>query len=91
MADQTSGLVNLVFSRQTGFFKPEHPFIDKPIVITEPAVQSAWLLGMGSRLYPSNMQRVLNQRPYSIQAESISSAPKSRKRKKGSSGRVKCC
>ena len=61
MADQTSGLVNLVFSRQTGFFKPEHPFIDKPIVITEPAVQSAWLLGMGSRLYPSNMQRVLNK------------------------------
>ena len=61
MADQTSGLVNLVFSRQTGFFKPEHPFIDKPIVITEPAVQSAWLLGLGSRLYPSNMQRVLNK------------------------------
>ena len=61
MADQTSGLVNLVFPRQTGFFKPEHPFIDKPIVITEPAVQSAWVLGMGSRLYPSNMQRVLNK------------------------------
>ena len=61
MAAQTSGLVNLVFSRQTGFFKPEHPFIDKPIIITEPAVQSAWLLGLGSRLYPSNMQRVLNK------------------------------
>ena len=25
---------------QTGFFKYEHPFIDKPMVITEPAVRS---------------------------------------------------
>ena len=61
MASQTSGLVNLVFSRQTGFFKPEHPFIDKPMVITEPAVPSARALGLGSRLYPSNMQRMLNK------------------------------
>ena len=61
MAAQTSGLVNLVFSRQTVFFKPEHPFIDKPMVITEPVVQSEWLLGLGSRLYPSNMQRMLNK------------------------------
>ena len=61
MASQTSGIVNLVFSRQTGFFKPEHPFIDKPMVITEPAVPSARLLGLGSRLYPSNMQRMLNK------------------------------
>ena len=29
VAAQTSGLVNLVSSRQTGFFKCEHPFIDK--------------------------------------------------------------
>ena len=61
MATQTSGLVNLVFSRQTGFFKPEHPFIDKPMIITEPAVPSAQLLGLGSRQYPSNMQRMLKK------------------------------
>ena len=29
----TSRLVNLVFSRQTGFFECEHPFLDKPMVI----------------------------------------------------------
>ena len=45
-AAQTSGLVNLVFSRQTGFFECEHPFIDKPVVITEPAEASAQLLGV---------------------------------------------
>ena len=28
-AARTSGLVNLVFSRQTGFFQCEHPFSDK--------------------------------------------------------------
>ena len=39
-----SGLVNLVFSRQNGFFECEHPLIDKTIVITEPAVASALLL-----------------------------------------------
>ena len=61
MAAQTSGVVNLVFSRQTGFFKPVHPFIDKPMVITEPVVPSARLLGLGSRLCPSNMQRMLNK------------------------------
>ena len=43
------------------FFEREHPFIDKPIVITEPAVPSAQLLGLGSKLYPSNMQRMLNK------------------------------
>ena len=42
-AAQTSGLVNLVSSRQTGFIKCEHPFIDKPMVIKKPAVASARL------------------------------------------------
>ena len=32
-AARTSGLVNLVFSSQTGFFECEHPFIDKPMII----------------------------------------------------------
>ena len=39
-------LVNLVFSRKTGFFECSHLFIDKPMVITEPAVESAQLLGL---------------------------------------------
>ena len=42
-AAQTSGLVNLVSSRQTGFIECEHLFIDKPMVIKEPAVASARL------------------------------------------------
>ena len=43
-AARTSGLVNLVFSRQTVFFfEYEHLFIDKPMVINEPAVASARL------------------------------------------------
>ena len=44
---QTSGLVNLVLSRQTGFIECEHPLIDKPKVITEPAVARARMLGLG--------------------------------------------
>ena len=43
-AGQTPGLVNPVFSCQTGFFECEHPFTDKPMVITEPTVASTWLL-----------------------------------------------
>lgn len=37
---QTAGLINLVLFRQTSIFECEHPFIDKPMVITEPAVTS---------------------------------------------------
>ena len=55
----TSRLVNLVFSRQTGFFECEHPFFDKPMAITEPAVASARLVGLGSELYTRNMSRML--------------------------------
>ena len=61
-AARTSGLVNLVVSRQTVFFfEYKHPFIDKPMVTNEPPVASVWLLGLGSKLYPSNMQRTLNK------------------------------
>ena len=49
---QTSGLVNLALSRKTVFFECEHPLIDKPMALTEPAVASARLLGLGSQLYP---------------------------------------
>ena len=31
------------------------------MVITEPAVASKRLLGLGSKLYPSNLQRMLNK------------------------------
>ena len=36
-AAQTFGPLNLVPSRQTGFFECERPFFDKPMVITDPA------------------------------------------------------
>lgn len=49
---------NLVFSRQTiSFFNYEHPFIDKTMVINEPAEPSARVLVLGSKLYP----RMLNK------------------------------
>ena len=61
-AAQTSGLVILVFlSSQTVFFEWENPFFDKPMIITEPAVASTRLLGLGSKLYPSNMSSMLNK------------------------------
>ena len=58
---QTSELFNLVLSRQTGLFECKLLFIDKPMVITNPAVASTQLLGMGSELYSSNMPRMLNK------------------------------
>ena len=45
-------LVNLVFSRKNGFFECSHLFIDKPTVITVPAVESTHLLGLGLKLCP---------------------------------------
>ena len=48
-------LVNLFF-----FFVCELLLIDKPMVTSEPAVTSAQLLGLGSKLYHSNMQQILN-------------------------------
>ena len=80
-AAQTSGLVNLLLSRQTGIFECKHPFIDKPMVITEPTVASAWLLGLGLKL-PGisllNMPRMLNKDLNSIHAESFLSTVKPR-------------
>ena len=57
----TSGLFSLVFSRQNGFFECKHPFIDKPMVTTEPSVACAWVVGLGSKLYLRNMPRMLNK------------------------------
>ena len=60
-AGQTPELVNPVFSCQTGSFEREHPFTDKPMVITEPTVASTRLLRLGSKLFPRNMPRTLNK------------------------------
>ena len=49
------------FFASNWFFECEHLFINKSIVITEPAVASTRLLGLGSKLYPSNMQRILKK------------------------------
>ena len=43
------------------FFEWEHLFIDKPMVITEPVAVGVRVLGLGSKLYPSNLQRMLNK------------------------------
>ena len=51
----TSGLVNLVLSRQTGLSVYEHPFIDKLTVIADPAVPSARLLCLAMKLYPRTL------------------------------------
>ena len=60
---QTSELVNLVLYRQASFYECVHPFIDKSLVITEPAVPSARPLGLGLKLYPypSNKQYIRNK------------------------------
>ena len=63
-AAQTSGPVNLGLSLQTGFFESSihlFEFIEKPMVTTKTAVASTWLLGLGSKLYPSNMPHMLKK------------------------------
>ena len=67
-AARTSGLVNLVFSRQTGFSSASVNLVTKPMVIIKPAVPwktkmaaRSGILGLGSRLHPGKMQRILNK------------------------------
>ena len=73
---RTFGLVNLAFSRQTGL-RCEHLFIDKPTIITEPAVPTPNGTGIrpgfktGSRQQAAHSQ----QRIYSSHAESLSIIP----------------
>lgn len=43
------------------FFEGEHPFIDKPKVITEPPVPRARILGLDWKLYFNNKQHILNK------------------------------
>ena len=58
---------SLLWTSQSGFlssnwvFVREHPFIDKPMFITEPVVPSERILGLGTKLYPRNMQRMLKR------------------------------
>ena len=59
-AAQTSGPVNLALFCQSGLFECKHLFIDKPMVITKPAVPTA-RLGLGSKLYPAKMLRLVNK------------------------------
>ena len=49
------------FLSSNWFFECEHSFIDKPMVTTEAAVPRARLLGLGLKLYPSNLKRMLNK------------------------------
>ena len=44
----------------TGFFNSCILFLDA-MFITEPAISSTSILGLGSKLYPSNMQCMLNK------------------------------
>ena len=57
---RTSGLVKSFVLAWKGLFECEHTFFDKPMVITEPPVPSARWIGLGSKLYPSSMQRIHN-------------------------------
>ena len=43
--------------------------------MTKPTVASARLSGQGSTLYPSNIPRMLNKDPYSVDAGSFSRTP----------------
>ena len=61
-AARISGLVNIVLSGQTIvklFFYFSSASIS--LLITKSAVPSARLLGLGSKLYPSKIQRMLNK------------------------------
>ena len=62
-AAQTSGPVNLALFCQSGLFECKHLFIDKPMVITKPAVPAVPTArrGLGSKLYPIKMLRMLNK------------------------------
>ena len=69
-AARAFGLVNVVFSRQTGFFECEHSFKDKLMVTTEPAVPGARTLGLGSN-YILLTCRAYSTKILLVQAESF--------------------
>ena len=84
----------VIFSRQTGFSGASIRVVIKPMVISEPAapcktkmVARSAILGLGSRAYPGNMQRILNKYLTRL-LQSFSRTPKSSKQKKGSASRA---
>ena len=76
-----SGLVIHVFSRRTSFFECEDPFINKSVVITEPALASARITSLQHAVHAQ-------QSSYLTDVESFSSTLKPNKRKKASPGRM---
>ena len=56
--------------------------LDKPMVITEPAVPNCWLFCLGSKLYPSNMEHMLNKNLTPFMLNLFLSMPKLSKWKK---------
>ena len=61
------------------------------MVIKKLTIASMWLLGLGSRLYASNMPPMLDKTLHDVHAEFFSSTPKSNKPNKSSVGRVVIC
>ena len=61
VAAQTSTLGNLVLSHHLVFLSASILSLINKMVITKPTVASARLLGLGSKLYLSNMPRMLNK------------------------------
>ena len=51
------------FLSSNWFFEFEHLFIDKPMVITDPVAVGVRVLGLGSKLNPTNVPRMLNKDP----------------------------
>ena len=49
------------WTSQSCFLASNWFFLDKPMIRTEPAVPTARLLGLDSKLYPSKMQHMLNK------------------------------
>ena len=85
---RTSWLVNPVFSCQTGCSSASICFlINRWLQLSPLYVPSARLLGLGSKVHPSNMQRMLNK-GFTRFKQSFSSTQKSSKQKKESAGRV---
>ena len=84
---QSSGLVNLVFSRQTSFFECEHPFIEKNNGHNRAHYTKRTAMRPGFKLYTSNMPRML-KKDFTRFKQSFSTTPNSRKREKDSAGRV---
>ena len=80
---RTSGLENLVLSRQTGFSSASLHLLIRPMVLTEPAIPSARNKRPGFETISQQHAVHAQQRSYSGHAESFSNTPKSSKRKKG--------